>query len=147
MVEADPMTSERHAQASRHGRPSRGVIETLFHTAEGRWVHKVAWHIGDRGQWVDDEADARPGPAPMYRFLTDADALAWLTKNNYADRIETYLGELPDEKGPGRPEIGGRIQVRLGPLLPEIDAYASKRSCSRAEAVRQLVMAGLATEG
>jgi hypothetical protein len=149
MIEADPMTSERHAQAMRRGRPSRGVIETLFYTAEGRWVLKIAWHIGEHGQWVDDEADARPGPVgPIYRFLSDADALAWLTKNNYHDRIQTYLGDLPDEKGPGpgRPEIGGRVQVRLGHLLPEIDAYASKRSCSRAEAVRQLVIAGLDNE-
>jgi hypothetical protein len=146
MVEADPMTAERHAAAMRRDHSARGVIETLYHTDGGRWVHKIAWHIGPRGQWVDDETEAH-GPGPQYRFLSDAEALDWLTRNGYHDRVATYLPNLPDETGPGRPEIGGLVQVRLGKLLPSIDAYAAEQSCSRAEAVRRLVLAGLASEG
>lgn len=63
------------------------------------------------------------------------------------DRIEQYLREAPNERGPGRPEIGGRIQVRLGHLLPSVDTYAAEQGCSRAEAVRLLLLAGLAHEG
>lgn len=144
MIEADPMTAERHAAAMRRGQSSRGVIETLYHTDGGRWVHKIAWHIGPHGQWVDDETKARTGDlGPQYRFLSDAEALDWLTRNGYHDRIATYLPNLPDETGPGRPEIGGLVQVRLGKLLPSIDAYAAEQECSRAEAVRRLVLAGL----
>lgn len=143
MVEADPMTAERHAAAMRRG-PARGVVETLYHTDGRRWVHKTAWHVGARGQWVDDETQVGSGGlGPQYRFLSDAEALDWLTRNGYDDRIAAYLPSLPDETGPGRPEIGGLVQVRLGKLLPSIDAYAAEQACSRAEAVRRLVVAGL----
>lgn len=147
MVEANPMTAERHAAAMRRGKPARGVVETLYRTDGGRWVHKTAWHVGPRGRWVDDETEARSdGPPPQYRFLTDAEALDWMTRNGYHDRIAAYLPDLPDETGPGRPEIGGLVQVRLGKLLPSVDAYATEQGCSRAEAVRRLVVAGLAAE-
>jgi hypothetical protein len=36
------------------------------------------------------------------------------------------------------------VQVRLGDLLSAVDAYAQARGIKRAEAVRQLVSAGLA---
>ncbi|KAB2350378.1 hypothetical protein F8566_09140 [Actinomadura rudentiformis] len=56
------------------------------------------------------------------------------------------LPHLPTEKGPGRPEIGGRVQVRLGELLPQVDQYADRHGLSRAEAVRMLISAGLARD-
>ena len=78
--------------------------------------------------------------------MSDAHAIDWLRRNHYEDRIQQYLPDLPDERGPGRPEIGGRVQVRLGHLLPAIDSYAADHKCSRAEAVRLLVIAGLAND-
>ena len=148
MLEADPMTAARHAQAMRRGESARGVKETLYHTSQGRWVLKTAWHIDECGRVVDDEpnVDPRPGGGPRYQFLTDADAIDWLRRNRYEDRIEQYVPELPDERGPGRPEIGGRVQVRLGHLLPAVDSYAADHGCSRAEAVRLLVIAGLGND-
>jgi hypothetical protein len=145
MPEADPMTAARHAQAMRRGEPALGVTETLYHTNRGRWVLKTAWHIDECGRFVDDESDVDPrsGGDPRYQFLSDADAIDWLRRNRYEDRIQQYLPELPEERGPGRPEIGGRVQVRLGHLLPAVDSYAADHRCSRAEAVRLLVIAGL----
>jgi hypothetical protein len=146
MVEANPMTAARYAAARRRG-PVRSVIETLYRTNGGRWVLKTAWHVGPQGEWVDDEAAIGPWhPEPRYEFITDIDALDWLNRNGYADMVERFLGDTPDEQGPGRPEIGGRIQVRLGDLLGRVDAYAQERGCSRAEAVRNLVAAGLASK-
>jgi hypothetical protein len=146
MPEADPMTAARHAQAMRRGEPARGVKQTLYHTSHGRWVLKTAWHIDECGRFVDDEPDVDPrsgSGGPRYRFLSDAEAIDWLRRNRYEDRIQQYVPELPDERGPGRPEIGGRVQVRLGHLLPAVDSYAADHRCSRAEAVRLLVIAGL----
>ena len=149
MPEADPMTAARHAQAMRRGEPALGVTETLYHTSHGRWVLKTAWHIDECGRFVDDESDVDPrfgDGGPRYKFLSDAEAIDWLRRNRYEDRIQQYLPELPDERGPGRPEIGGRVQVRLGHLLPAVDSYAADHKCSRAEAVRLLVIAGLGND-
>ncbi len=144
IVEANPMTAQRFAELQRQGRSARGVVETLYRTEGGRWVHKVAWHTDERGRWVDDERDAySPLGQPRYRFLRDEEALDWLNRNGYSDRVEQFFGDLPAEQGPGRPEIGGRVQVRLGDLLPSVDAFAEKQGCSRAEAVRRLVATGL----
>jgi hypothetical protein len=146
--EADPMTAARHAQAMRRGEPARGVKQTLYHTSHQRWVLKTAWHIDESGRFVDDEPDADPHSegGPRYQFLNDAHAIDWLRRNHYQDRIQQYLPDLPDERGPGRPEIGGRVQVRLGQLLPAVDSYAADHKCSRAEAVRLLIIAGLGNE-
>lgn len=46
-------------------------------------------------------------------------------------------------RAPGRPVIGGKVQVRLGDLLPLVDAWAAEQGIERAEAVRRLVSAGL----
>ncbi|SDU79495.1 hypothetical protein [Jiangella alkaliphila] len=142
IVEANPMTAQRYADLQRQGGSARGVIETLYRTEGGQWVHKVAWQTDERGRWVG-ERDASPLAPPRYRFLIDEEALDWLNSNGHSDRAEQFFGDLPAEQGPGRPEIGGRVQVRLGDLLPSVDVFAEKQGCSRAEAVRRLVATGL----
>jgi hypothetical protein len=147
LPEANPMTAERFAAAMRRGEPARFVRETLYRTAESRWVQKTALHVDAHNQWVDNENDAQQHDGmPRVRFLTDAEAIDWLTHNGYADRIPEFMPGVPDESGPGRPEIGGLVQVRLGNLLPSVDAYATRHSWSRAEAVRRLVVAGLSSD-
>ncbi|MFC7924782.1 hypothetical protein [Streptomyces cinereoruber] len=145
--EANPMTADRFAAARRRGDAARFVRETLYRTKAGRWVHQSASHIGPRGKWVDDPADATPslpGPAVQHRYLDEAEALAWLSANARTEDAERWLQEASEERGPGRPEIGQPIQVRLGDLLAAVDEWAGARSCSRAEAVRRLVHIGLA---
>jgi hypothetical protein len=146
--EADPLTPARYAKAVRSGHPFRGVVQTLYRTDGGRWVLKTAWpHLDQGGHWVEHHADLDgPEGGPRYEFVTDADALDWLNRYGHAERVEQFFGDLAEEQGPGRPEIGGRVQVRLGDLLPRVDAYAAGRGCSRAEAVRILVAAGLAAQ-
>lgn len=47
--------------------------------------------------------------------------------------------------GPGRPEIGSPVNLRLGDdLLSEVDEYAERSGISRAQAVRYLIGLGLA---
>lgn len=48
------------------------------------------------------------------------------------------------ERGPGRPEVGAPINVRLGDeLLAQVDALATERGTSRAEMLRRLVVTAL----
>ena len=144
-VEHDPMTAERHADAIRRGQTARFGIDSLLRTEEGRWVLKMGFHIGERGKWVDDERDAdRRMGYTTHRFVNDDDATGWLIDNGYAEVASKHGAQV--ERGPGRPEIGGLVQVRLGALLPSVDAVAARRECTRAEAVRHLVVAGLDSE-
>ncbi len=48
-------------------------------------------------------------------------------------------------RGPGRPEIGGAVHLRLGELLDQVDEWARERNISRSAAVRRLISQGLAT--
>jgi hypothetical protein len=52
-------------------------------------------------------------------------------------------GDQEADRGPGRPEIGGLVQVRLGDLLDEVETYAAARHLRRADAIRDLVEKGL----
>lgn len=132
LVEANVLSDADYERARRKG-VVRGVIETLYRTPEGRWVLQTARRGAEQGRLPD-----------LHVFLTSDEALEWLTRQGYEREVTEFFGELPSESGgPGRPEIGGRVQVRLGGLLTEVDAYAKRRDITRAEAVRVLVAAGL----
>lgn len=112
---------------------SQWIDEHLYRTKGGRWVRN------------HDATRYCNGP-DTYEFLTDEQAKDWLLRSgNHDDAVERLFGEIEDEKGPGRPEIGTPVQVRLGDLLGAVDAYAAECGIKRAEAVRRLVAARLAT--
>ena len=57
---------------------------------------------------------------------------------------DTYVEVIREERGPGRPEIGPAIQVRLPEaLLAAVDARADAEGVSRAEMVRMLLAEAL----
>ena len=106
--------------------------EQLYRTAGGRWV------LNRWSQWQ--------GTQETYRFISDQEAREWLLANGEDKAAERYFGEIEEERGPGRPEIGPVIQVRLPEeLLAKVDAVAMRDDLSRAEAVRQLLDRGLNT--
>lgn len=103
--------------------------EALYRTAGGRWVlHR--W-----SDYRDSE--------PTYEFITDDQAKKWLIidESDSANQlIERYFGELEEERGPGRPEIGGRVNLRLGDaLVAALDARAKSEGINRAELARRLL--------
>ena len=106
-----------------------GRGEGIYRTAQGRWVLR-SW---SNWQGEDD----------THAYITETDARDWLIFNGYDEDADKHFGPIEDERGPGRPEIGAPVQVRLGDLLPMVDAWAAERGVKRAEAVRQLVSAGL----
>ena len=98
----------------------------LYRTAQGRWVLE---------HWSDWQ-----GETTRYEFVTDADAKDWLIVNEEGtETLEKYFGEIEEERGPGRPEIGGAVHVRLGELVQGVDAYAKRHEMSRADAIRSLI--------
>lgn len=102
--------------------------EMLYLTAGGRWV----LHTWSRWQ----------GDTPKYEFVDDERARQWLLLNNH-DQSADEIAPVETERGPGRPEVGARVDVRLGELLPAVDTYAASHGLSRATAIRKLVAAGL----
>jgi len=103
--------------------------EVLYRTAQGRWVLNC-W-----SQWQ--------GSIPTYEFITDERAREWLIAQSNDDAVEKHFGEIEEERGPGRPEVGGAVHLRLGDLLPKLDARAAEMGVGRAEAARRLLAQAL----
>lgn len=107
----------------------QGRGQGLYRTAQGRWVLRT-W-----SNWVKE--------SDTYTYASDTDARDWLLFNEYNAEVKEYFGEPEQERGPGRPEVGGKISVSLGDVLEPLDAYAKQNSVSRAEALRQLTTEAL----
>lgn len=114
--------------AGKTRRGMRPAPQMLYRTEEGAWVREIRL-----GRSIEAHRE----------FVSEVVAHEWLVRNGHDDAADDLI-DLPQEQGPGRPEIGGTVQVRLGwALLPDVDAFARREGCSRAEAMRRLVAAGL----
>lgn len=104
---------------------SQWVDEYLYRTKGGRWVR---YHDAHR---------AYNGPR-VYEFLTDKQARDWLLRSECNDdAVQRFFGEIEEERGPGRPKIGGKALISIGDdLLGQVDAYAKENGTARAEVVR-----------
>ena len=106
--------------------------EALYRTAGGRWVLHF-W-----SQW-----EGRP---ERYRFIDSDEAREWLLLNEEDEAVERLFGEIEDEVGPGRPEIGPPILVHMPTeMTARLDALAEQDGVPRAEVIRRLL--GEALEG
>lgn len=102
-------------------------FQGLYRTAGGRWV-------------LHHDASAEYNGPVTYEFLTDSEARDWLIKAGLDEEIETYFGELEEERGPGQPPIGSATNVRFTPAQYEaLDTYAAAHGMKRAEVLRELV--------
>ncbi|KZS63109.1 ribbon-helix-helix domain-containing protein [Mycobacterium kansasii] len=100
--------------------------EHLFRTRGGRWVLHC-W-----SQWQ--------GSKPTYRFVSESRARDWLLANDHNGAATRLFGPIEPERGPGRPEIGQAINVRLGDeLLARVDERAAELGRSRSETIRTLL--------
>lgn len=137
-----------------------GIIGWFDHDKiQGRWTDRDHNGNGSRGtgrgtaviltsggKWVHEDWTSWQGEATVCTYTTPEQARDWLLRNDEDAAVEEHFGEIPGEEDrrEGRPEIGGLVQVRLGDLLGAVDAYAQAHRVKRADAVRQLVSAGLA---
>lgn len=132
------------------GNNHRGVVS-------GLQIGRAVLYLTSGGNWIENADSTRDGNngSDSYRYLTEDEVRDWLIRSADADRdgrhaqdaLDRYFGELPEENGPGRPETGGEVKVRLGDLLPRVDEWATTQGVKRAEAVRRLVSAGLDATG
>ena len=135
----DPKASESFEEATRwDGNNSVSVVagdkyghEGLYRTKKGRWV------LNRWSQWQ--------GVEETYEFISDDRAREWLLKCERDEAVEQYFGELEEESGPGRPEIGKPLNVRLGDdLQARVDAAALPGE-KRAATIRRLLEKALAS--
>lgn len=132
------------------------AVETI--DEDTRWdgnrhvsVHNIDKHDHLRlirtksGDWVLDHWSQWEGRERRSTYLTDAQALEWLSVNNSDDVIERYFGEQEEGRGPGRPSIGGKLPVTdLGEeLLARVKAEAALDSATQAATVRALLTEAL----
>jgi hypothetical protein len=136
----DPAKAERFDQDTQWD--GNNVVGVL---TGSQWVDEYLYRTsGDR--WVRNHDATRYCNGPdTYEFLTDEQAKDWLLRSgNHDDVIERFFGEVEEEKGPGRPGIGGPVHVRLGAgNLSRVDAWAEAEGISRAEWVRRAVEAAV----
>lgn len=106
--------------------------QAVIRTAAGRWV------MQDWSNWQ--------GEADTYRFITPDEAREWLLVNDFDDVVRERLGDIEEEAGPGRPEIGNPVTARLGNLLPALETWASEHHLTRSDALRQLLATALGVQ-
>lgn len=101
-----------------------------FLAGEGHAASRFAERVGDA--W---------GAGRGIQPLTEREALALAEQYADAKTVEECFGHLlEDARGPGRPEIGPAIKVRLPEdLLAALDAEAERQSASRAEIIRTML--------
>jgi hypothetical protein len=104
--------------------------QMLYRTAGGRWV------LHGWSNWQ--------GSTPSYEFIDDTRAREWLLINHDDAVIEKHFGVIEEERGPGRPEIGPRSEVRFpGATLERLDVQAGILGIKRPDLIRRYVEQGL----
>lgn len=107
------------------------TVRWCNHESKKPWWGDVAnitleWH-DTRGEAERAEKTAIRTESPLY---------------NIVRYVGSKKAPMPG-RGRGRPAIGGAVLVRLGDLLPQVDAWAAEHGVKRAEAIRQLISIGL----
>ena len=100
------------------------------------------------GRWVLNEYSNYAGTRETYRFITDERAREWLLINKEDKAVETYFGEIEEERGPGRPEtVGGKpTNIKFGDdLTGQIKQRAQDGEAFAATVRRLLTVAVQAT--
>lgn len=110
--------------------------------AAGRYEHQILYHTAGQ-RWVLHTWSQWSGAGPTYKFIADSEARDWLLLCGHDEAVAKHFGEVAEESGPGRPEIGGPVHVRLGDDKAAVDTYAADRGITAAEAVRRFVRQGL----
>jgi hypothetical protein len=103
--------------------------QVLYRTAGDRWV-LMNW-----SRWQ--------GSVDTWEYIGVADAREWLIVNEESDEtLERLFGAPPEpERGPGRPEIGSKVEVRMpDEWIDRLDQYALERGESRARTIRRAVI-------
>lgn len=112
-----------------------------------QWTDQVLYHTAG-GRWVLGTLSRRQGSPSTWRYVSADAARDWLAANGYIAAVERlFSAPLEPERGPGRPEIGPTVEVRLPrELIAELDAQAAQAMATRAEYLRGLIAEALWTK-
>jgi hypothetical protein len=110
-----------------------------------QWDHQGLYRTAG-GRWVLFAFSDYQGTLPTYEFVSEDRAREWLLANSHDAAVAEHFGPVEDEQGPGRPEIGSPLLVRLGTLYDPVATFAQTHGLSKAEAARQLIAAGLTAQ-
>jgi hypothetical protein len=117
-----------HNKASVHVGANRR--QDLYRTAGGRWVLN-SWSFYQ-------------GEEEVYEFIDADRALKWLMVNGSDEIVEKYFGEVEEERGPGRPAIGDRVEFRLPPSLRDQITKQAQDGETMADTIRRLLARAVA---
>lgn len=101
------------------------------------------------GRWVLNEWSAWQNVPDRWRYITDEEAAEWLIVNGESDETMARLfGAAPEhERGPGRPEIGPAILVRMPrEMIARLEEEAERAYLPRAEVIRRMLARQLSVE-
>ncbi len=136
----DRKKAERFEEATRWDGNNHISIAT-----GSQWDHQALYYTAG-GRWVLHSWSQYQGRPERYWFVSDDVAREWLLLNEEDEAVERLFGEIEDEVGPGRPEIGRPIIAHLPPeLTAQLDQLAERDGVPRAEVIRRLL--GEALEG
>ncbi|WP_185845335.1 hypothetical protein [Nonomuraea sp. WAC 01424] len=134
----DPDTAVEAIREAREwdGNNHRGVLsggqvgyEMLFRTKGGRWVRYYNFVNEYNG--------------PEYsEFYTDDQAKDWLLRNGTEETdaiVAKYFGDVEEERGPGRPGIGGATNIRLTDEQRDKLGRVAREGESLAATIRRLI--------
>lgn len=96
-----------------------------------------------QGQWLYGHITNWQGRESRYERITPDEAREWFIRggSDYDEDVAKYFGELEEERGPGRPSEGTRIDVRVpADLLARVDERRERDGDpSRAETIRKVL--------
>lgn len=112
----------------------------------GQWEHEILYRTKS-GRWVLHHWSQWQGTIPTYRFVTDEQAREWLLRCGHDEAVARHFGDVEEERGPGRPEIGPAFSLRFPTdMLERLDARAKDAGTSRAAMIRRAVEEMLSRE-
>lgn len=93
------------------------------------------------GRWVLHGWSAWQGTVDTWEFIGADAARDWLLINGDDEAIERIFGApVEPERGPGRPEIGPMVEVRMpADMIAYLDAWTEAAGTSRAAVLRIIV--------
>lgn len=96
-----------------------------------------------QGQWLYGHITNWQGQMSRYERITPDEVREWFIRggSDYDEDVAKHFGELEEERGPGRPTEGTRIDVRVPAyLLAQVDERGEREGhSSRAETIRKVL--------
>lgn len=108
------------SRADQYHESTRWDGSHLISLATGsQWDHETLWRTAG-GRWALQSWSQWQGSYPTWRYVSDDEARAWLTRNEHEEALARYWPAMPDEAGPSEtPRRTIRISDELWAAIQE----------------------------